>query len=224
MEPIRQSSTANKSLLDITRKTRNDKTKKKLEKIVTEFLEEDCDSRLCAVYTASEEDAPNEMVAQTSIHLLNSPDIDHADSPMTVKNRDFIFVEYHINNRKYKYAAHVRHFDEKGEEIRVTFLKISNEDGTLFKINENDMSDGKWEQILTILPVPNIRMKGNRVLGDIFEALAGAIFLDSGYDLEVVWKVFYKIMWREIELFSNNVPKNMVRRLYECEGAFPSFG
>ncbi|KAK9880171.1 hypothetical protein WA026_010045 [Henosepilachna vigintioctopunctata] len=111
------------------------------------------------VYTASEEDAPNEMVAQTSIHLLNSPDIDNADTPMTVKNRDFIFVEYHINNKKYKYAAHVRHFDEKGEEIRVTFLKISNEDGTLFKINENDMSDGKWEQILTILPVPNICMK-----------------------------------------------------------------
>ncbi|KAK9872658.1 hypothetical protein WA026_018792 [Henosepilachna vigintioctopunctata] len=115
------------------------------------------------VYTASEEDAPNEMVAQTSIHLLNSPDIDNADTPMTVKNRDFIFVEYHINNKKYKYAAHVRHFDEKEEEIRVTFLKIYNEDGTLFKINENDMSDGKWEQILTILPVPNICMKGNRV-------------------------------------------------------------
>ncbi|KAL3276339.1 hypothetical protein HHI36_011721 [Cryptolaemus montrouzieri] len=62
-----------------------------------------------------------------------------------------------------------------------------------------------------------------KVLGDIFEALAGAIFLDSGYSLETVWKVFYKIMWREIDLFSRNVPKNMVRRLYECEGAYPEF-
>lgn len=47
IKPIRQSSTANKSLLDMTRKTRNDKTNSKLEKIVAEFFEEDCNSRLC---------------------------------------------------------------------------------------------------------------------------------------------------------------------------------
>lgn len=46
MKLIRQSSTANKSLLDKIRKTRNDKTNSKLEKIV-EFFEEDCNSRLC---------------------------------------------------------------------------------------------------------------------------------------------------------------------------------
>lgn len=47
MKPIRQSSTSNKSLLDMTRKTRKDKTSSKLEKIVIEFFEEDCNSRLC---------------------------------------------------------------------------------------------------------------------------------------------------------------------------------
>uniref|UniRef100_A0AC34F8D2 RNase III domain-containing protein n=1 Tax=Panagrolaimus sp. ES5 TaxID=591445 RepID=A0AC34F8D2_9BILA len=29
---------------------------------------------------------------------------------------------------------------------------------------------------------------------DIFESLVGAIYLDSGMDLEIVWKVFYKLM------------------------------
>lgn len=29
-----------------------------------------------------------------------------------------------------------------------------------------------------------------KVLGDILESLAGAIFLDSGMDLEKVWEVF----------------------------------
>lgn len=31
--------------------------------------------------------------------------------------------------------------------------------------------------------------KAPKVLGDIVESIAGAIFLDSGYDTSVVWKV-----------------------------------
>lgn len=69
---------------------------------------------------------------------------------------DFVLVQYNINHKKYRYAGVCSSdFDEEEGEIRVTFLKISNEDGTLFIINDNDMSDVKWEQILTILPVPN---------------------------------------------------------------------
>jgi len=37
-----------------------------------------------------------------------------------------------------------------------------------------------------------------KVLGDIFEALAGAIFLDSGFSLDTVWKIFYRLMKNEI--------------------------
>ncbi|KAL3283991.1 hypothetical protein HHI36_018161 [Cryptolaemus montrouzieri] len=103
------------------------------------------------------------MVAHTSsTHLINTKD--NAGTAMTVKNGDFILVEYYINNKKYRYAGVCSSdFDEEEGDVRVTFLKISNEDGTLFRIDENDMSDVKWEQILTILPVPNIHMKGNRV-------------------------------------------------------------
>ncbi|KAJ8912073.1 hypothetical protein NQ315_000578 [Exocentrus adspersus] len=63
-----------------------------------------------------------------------------------------------------------------------------------------------------------------KILGDVFEALAGAIYLDSGKDLNAVWTVFYKIMWKEIDLFSKNVPKNIVRRLFEWPGTYPKFG
>jgi endoribonuclease Dicer len=62
-----------------------------------------------------------------------------------------------------------------------------------------------------------------KVLGDVFEALAGAVYLDSNKDLKTVWRVFYKIMWKEIDLFSKNVPKNVIRRLYECHTAYPTF-
>lgn len=61
------------------------------------------------------------------------------------------------------------------------------------------------------------------MLGDVFEALAGAIYLDSNKNLDTVWRVFYKIMHKEIETFSKNVPKNVIRKLYESEGLYPKF-
>jgi len=37
-----------------------------------------------------------------------------------------------------------------------------------------------------------------KVLGDIFESVAGAIYLDSNMSLDAVWKVYHKIMENEI--------------------------
>lgn len=37
-----------------------------------------------------------------------------------------------------------------------------------------------------------------KALGDIFESVAGAIFLDSGMSLDAVWKVYFKMMKNEI--------------------------
>ena len=37
-----------------------------------------------------------------------------------------------------------------------------------------------------------------KALGDIFESVAGAIYLDSGMSLDTVWKVYYRMMKRHI--------------------------
>lgn len=37
-----------------------------------------------------------------------------------------------------------------------------------------------------------------KALGDLFESLAGAVFLDSGNSLETVWRVYYRLMKQEI--------------------------
>jgi endoribonuclease Dicer len=37
-----------------------------------------------------------------------------------------------------------------------------------------------------------------KVLGDLFESLAGAIYLDSGLNLQKVWHVYYRLMKGEI--------------------------
>lgn len=40
-----------------------------------------------------------------------------------------------------------------------------------------------------------------KALGDLFESLAGAIFLDSGNSLETVWNVFYPLMKNELGVY-----------------------
>jgi len=37
-----------------------------------------------------------------------------------------------------------------------------------------------------------------KVLADVFEALAGAIYIDSGYSLDKTWAVFYRLMQNEL--------------------------
>lgn len=63
-----------------------------------------------------------------------------------------------------------------------------------------------------------------KALGDLFESVAGAIFLDSGMSLDAVWKVYERIMGPEIEKFSNSVPKSPIRELLELEPETAKFG
>ena len=40
-----------------------------------------------------------------------------------------------------------------------------------------------------------------KALGDIFESVAGAIYLDSGMSLDTVWQVYYRLMKPQIGKF-----------------------
>jgi endoribonuclease Dicer len=54
-----------------------------------------------------------------------------------------------------------------------------------------------------------------KVLGDIFESVAGAVFLDSGMDIVVTWKVYYRMMKPYIDHYSLHVPYNPIRLVHE---------
>lgn len=56
-----------------------------------------------------------------------------------------------------------------------------------------------------------------KVLGDIFESVAGAIYLDSGLSLDTVWTVYRRLMDRHIAVFLKKIPKSPVRELLEAE-------
>ncbi|XP_067000048.2 endoribonuclease Dcr-2 [Anabrus simplex] len=76
------------------------------------------------------------------------------------------------------------------------------------------------EKVLILLEEEDCQMAESidvpKVLGDLFESLAGAVFLDSGKSLKEVWRVFYRLMKREIDEFSKCVPKQPVRMLHEA--------
>ncbi|XP_060562889.1 endoribonuclease Dicer-like [Ruditapes philippinarum] len=76
--------------------------------------------------------------------------------------------------------------------------------------DENDETDEDHEKEHVELEVP-------KALGDIFESVAGAIYLDSKMSLDTVWRVFYRIMKPQIDKYLKNIPKSPVRELLEQE-------
>ncbi|KAL7037571.1 hypothetical protein ACKWTF_009277 [Chironomus riparius] len=57
-----------------------------------------------------------------------------------------------------------------------------------------------------------------KALGDIFESIVGAIYLDTNLSLKKTWDVIYKLMQHEIHKFMNDVPIQITRRLFEFQG------
>ncbi|XP_023219961.1 endoribonuclease Dicer-like isoform X2 [Centruroides sculpturatus] len=69
-------------------------------------------------------------------------------------------------------------------------------------LNETEQMDDIYE-----IEVP-------KPLSDIFESVAGAIYIDSGMSLETVWDVYYPMMKSSFDI-CDNIPKSFVRQLYE---------
>lgn len=55
----------------------------------------------------------------------------------------------------------------------------------------------------------------SKVLGDLFESLFGAIFVDCDFDLNTVWSVLHKFMFNELIAFKANPPKTFLAQMHE---------
>lgn len=56
-----------------------------------------------------------------------------------------------------------------------------------------------------------------KVLGDLFEAVAGAMYLDCGADIEMVWEVYLPILKPSMDYYSEHPPMSAIRRLLEMK-------
>ncbi|GBN04632.1 Endoribonuclease Dicer [Araneus ventricosus] len=63
-----------------------------------------------------------------------------------------------------------------------------------------------------------------KALGDVFESVAGAIYLDSGMSLDVVWKVYYPWICPAMKHLCEHVPISPVRELHELVNCQKIFG
>lgn len=63
-----------------------------------------------------------------------------------------------------------------------------------------------------------------KTLGDVIEALIGAVFLDNGNDLKRTWQVVWHLLGGEVEAFVRDTPLQVVRRLGEWTEAAAKYG
>ena len=77
---------------------------------------------------------------------------------------DFVLVQLSgKRNKVYRYAAICSgDTDEDEREIQVTFLRLCDNEGTLFKVDDNDIAYVPYNQILYSLPQPELVVKGDR--------------------------------------------------------------
>lgn len=110
---------------------------------------------------------------------------------------------------KYKFHKYLKYISDELFHVIDGFVKKFRFDSqdTITKGYTLLISEGESEYAEDI-EVP-------KALGDVFESVAGAIYLDSGMSLDHVWRVYFKMMKPEIEYFSSNVPKSPIRELLE---------
>ena len=106
------------------------------------------------------------------------------------------------------YHYFLSHFDDVLQDEIKRFVESLDEMGQLQLITGCFVIEGREEN-------PDFLAECPKVLGDIFEAVAGAIFVDSGYSLDKVWSVYSILMQPELLHFESNVPRSPVSMVYE---------
>lgn len=141
-----------------------------------------------------------------------------------------IFASLAVRHGFHKYF---RHLSPGLNEVVERFIRLQEESGhtildELYLVVETECEEVRdyYKKMfvfkITCLQVEDVEVP--KALGDVFESVAGAIFLDSGMSLDCVWKVYYHMMQAEIEQFSNRVPKSPIRELLELEPETAKFG
>ena len=123
-----------------------------------------------------------------------------------------IFASLAVKNEFHKFF---RHLSPALSNVINRFVRIYAKQG--FKLDDHYLIEEDETEEAEDVEVP-------KALGDIFESVAGAIYLDSGLSLDTVWAVYYAMMEEEIELFSTHVPKSPIRELLELEPETAKFG
>merc|ERR1711872_336338 len=121
-----------------------------------------------------------------------------------IKNRISDYVTYREEDRACENKEANRQRRRDRSDSNHSNETASNEQlvlGQLNRINETETP------VLTEVEVP-------KVLGDVFEALMGAVFIDSGHSLDTVWRVYQRFK-PNLEKICRQPPRNPKTKLHE---------
>ncbi|XP_053599993.1 uncharacterized protein LOC128683137 [Plodia interpunctella] len=108
-------------------------------------------------------------VCGTSYQTLQPEDI----HPMNIKDGVYVLVKVRSSrNIQYTYAGVAKSVVDEEGEVMVMFLKSVDDSGRLFKLVENDISDVPFDDLIKVLPAPNIIKKGKRQFFQFEEPLS----------------------------------------------------
>ncbi|KAF9410992.1 hypothetical protein HW555_010124 [Spodoptera exigua] len=116
------------------------------------------------IYTDSE----NENIDNLQDPTMETDDDAALAGPSSINQQnytigDYVLVKFLVRNTEYCYAAVINKIDMEEGELTVTFLKICDDKGHTFRVDENDVSDVSFDQVLKKLPNPDIALKGKRI-------------------------------------------------------------
>ena len=109
---------------------------------------------------------------------------------------------------KYKFDRFLKHLSPTLQDSILEFLNITS--------NDTHTLDMCFENPFVIVPENSEEgYHAPKVLGDVFESIIGAVFLDSHLNLVKTWEVMYPLMEFIIEKYTDDIPLNPIREFYE---------
>ncbi|XP_044163480.1 LOW QUALITY PROTEIN: endoribonuclease Dicer-like [Acropora millepora] len=125
-----------------------------------------------------------------------------------VNNHFFAVIA--VKNNFNKYLKQMSPTLFKTIEKFVTFMDEENEEK-----EQNRSNEASADPFIIVSEETAAGIEAPKVLGDIFESVAGAVFLDSGMDLTKIWGVYYRMMKPYIDDYSVNIPMSPIREVRE---------
>lgn len=127
----------------------------------------------------------------------------------SILTSNYVLLSLSIRNGFHQY---LRHFWPGLKQLVDAFMKVQNS-------NRYRMSN---EYFLVSDQTADIEEP--KILADVFESVAGAIYVDSDMSLESVWKVYGKFFEPVITEFSFSLEKDPVKKLVELKKEAVKFG
>jgi ribonuclease-3 len=108
------------------------------------------------------------------------------------------------------------------------YKKGLNEPGRITKVKASLESDDTFKKVANIMNLQsyifksgNQQIQGTRILADVFEAICGAIFLDSNSNLDLVDKIIIEPFYQDFDKFIESLLINIKSDLLEyLQGKF----